>query len=94
MAFCPTQNSVPFNDKCYEVITDQPKNFIEAQDHCHASGGHLAEITNQKVNNFLSDYALMHSALPEFWTGGVLTTVAGLQIGIWHDSKKAIGIYQ
>ncbi len=67
---------------------------MEAQKRCNADpesrDGHLVEINDQPENDFVSELILMSNPLPNVWSGGVVTTVAGLYFGIWHQSQNSI----
>ena len=88
LSLCP-YGYVPFQDKCYGFF-EEPLSFLEAQNYCHSSSGHLVEIKDQMANDFLSEYALRRNNVQSYWTGGVVTNVVGLQLGVWHSSKKSI----
>ena len=92
LSSCPL-GYIRFKNKCYKVI-DEPKTFSQAQTFCqNNASGHLAEIKNQLENNFLSDFIVKtypYYQGESFWTGGVSSTIAGLQLNIWHASKDPI----
>ena len=83
------QGFVPFQDKCYGLVSEA-KPFLEAQDYCSSQDGHLVEIQDQLENDFLSDLALKRNPSVSFWTGGIVTTIVGLELGVWHSSEIPI----
>ncbi len=89
LTLCPF-GFVPFDNKCYG-FRQEKLNFLQAQAFCQSqNNGHLAEIQSQVENNFLSEFASRRNYSRQFWTGGVLTSVAGLNLGLWHSSQKSI----
>ena len=88
MAQCPFGH-VPFGNQCYGLF-DHPVKLSEAQTSCKEHNGHLVEIFDQKVNDFLTAQALKSGSPASFWTGGVATSLAGLQVGVWQHSKSPI----
>ena len=88
MALCPFGH-IPFGTHCYGLF-DHPVQLSEAQESCQQHQGHLVEIFDQKVNDFLTAQALSSGSSAQFWTGGVVTSLAGLQVGVWEHSRSPI----
>merc|ERR1711976_106638 len=89
---CPSEYT-RFKDKCFRIY-NQSKAFVEAQSQCQSHvNGQLVEIKSQLENDFLSDYIIKkypNYQGESFWTGGVTTKVANLQLNIWHSSQETI----
>ena len=42
-----------FDRKCYLWVTDEKKNWTEAENFCKKEGAHLASVTGQEIHNFI-----------------------------------------
>ena len=51
----------------------------------------MVEINDQQENDFISQNLLLQNPTEtHYWTGGLTTMLAGIQIGIWHASQNQI----
>ena len=68
-----------------------PDDFIMAGENCKKNGGSLVEINDQQENDFITQNLLLQNPTEtHYWTGGLTTMLAGIQIGIWHASQNQI----
>ena len=78
----------PFMDKCYSAHTDVKMSFKDAEAACAMKpGGKLVEINSQAESDFVSEWLRSqgHEGT-NFWTGGLLNSVAGKLFPTWYAS--------
>ncbi|KAH7705214.1 C-type lectin 1 [Aphelenchoides avenae] len=73
-----------YDGACYEVRSPK-KSFSDAELDCAASGGHLASIHSQVVQDFLARFAASANVGSVFWIGAVAR--AGAADWTWTDGS-------
>ena len=77
---------------CYRIFQEK-RTFPEAQAECQKISANLVEILSQKENLLLSslvEKSSSHRDSTTYWTGGVISQIAGQKFTIWHGSQNKI----
>ena len=85
-------NSTAMLGHCYRVFQDE-KTFPEAQTECQKISANLVEILSEKENLLLSslvEKSPSHRPTTTYWTGGVISEIAGAKFTHWHGSQNKI----
>lgn len=61
---------IAYQDDHLFALYDYPLSFAEAKKFCEVSGGHLATITSQEENKFITDKLLKYGRGDKYWLGG------------------------
>ena len=69
---------------CYLWVTDQERNWNEAENFCKSKGGHLASVTSLDVHNFMLEWAGLNKT--KVWIGATDQEREGTWI--WSDCSS------
>lgn len=89
-ALCPGRDE-PFQDSCYTIYNEPKQDFAQAQETCQQNGGYLLQIDSQEENDFLYEWLRSKNVeLAEFWTGGMINSVANRNFYTWFHTQSPI----
>ena len=77
----------PFDGRCYFWVTNQVKNWSDAENFCQTKGGHLVSVTRKEINDYLMS-RLGHCGQHRVWIGATYQKKEGSWE--WPDSSSPV----